>query len=398
MRVHPIIWINGALVLPAAASLYAGVRNSLSRSQDFQWSGAQLVLQHIDPYRQFLHHDPDHRILLSQVPNYLHELYILLLPLGTLSFAHAKPIWAALNCLFAIAVAFLLYRIYDLPRSQALLLLLLLFSSTPFRIVLGNGQQSLLELLLFCLIFYFTKPTGQGIALGLSYSKYSFSPVVFLYLFFRRQFRVLAISLILPLLGLLAMGLLVHGSLLTLATEPFAVSHADTINGLGNLMTIIQIAYRDTLSLLLTQKIMATAALLASVIFTFALSRQQNFFPRRDAAALAVATLMFFPHRTYDYIFLAIPLAAALAVPLRWAKTYILATVGLLWFGIKLLPASLSIGAQLIEHLTVFLLLSGILLLLSRNTLALPPHTAEPCVRDIAEVVWRDRTRSPRSQ
>ncbi|HMH13318.1 MAG TPA: glycosyltransferase 87 family protein [Edaphobacter sp.] len=388
MRLRPIVWINAALVFPAVLSVYAGIRNSLSRSQDFQWSGAHLALQHVDPYSQFLRHDPEHSIQLSQVPNYLHELYILLLPLGSLSFSHAKPLWAILNCLFAILIALILRRIYDLPHSQALLLLLLLFAGTPFRIVLGNGQQSLLELLLFCLIFYFARPTGQGIALGLSYSKYSFSPVVFFYLFFCRRFRVLAISLALPLLGLLAMGLLVHGSLLTLSTEPLAVSRTDTINGLGNLMTIIQIACRNVLSVPLTQKIMAAAALLASVAFTFALARQQEIYPRRDAAALAVATLMFFPHRTYDYVFLAIPLAAALATPLLRTKAYILTTVALLWFGIKLIPTSLPPGMQLIEQMTVFLLLSGILMLVSRNILALQPNTADSCSRDnLVEIV-----------
>jgi hypothetical protein len=382
MRVRPIVWINAALVLPAAVSLYAGVRNSLSRSQDFQWSGAHLALQHIDPYSQFLRHDPEHRILLSQVPNYLHELYILLLPLGALSFSHAKPIWALLNCLFAILIAFVLRRIYDLPRSQALLLLLLLFASTPFRIVLGNGQQSLLELLLFCLIFYFTRPTGQGIALGLSYSKYSFSPVVFLYLFFRRRFRVLAISFIAPLLGLLIMGLLVRGSLIPLATEPLAVSRIGVTAGLGDLMTIIQTLFHTLLPETLIGKLMYAAALLASAAYAFTLSRTGSPSPRRDAAALAVANLMFFTHLTYDYVFLAIPLAAALAAPFQRAKTYILATVALLWFGIKLIPVSVSAGVQRVEQLTIFLLLSGILILLSRNALALQPDTAESCASD----------------
>jgi hypothetical protein len=388
MKVRPIVWMNVALTLPAAISLYAGFRNALLRSQDLQWSGANLVLQHIDPYRQFLRHDPEHRIVLSQVPNYLHELYILLLPLGALSFSHAKPVWAILNCLFAVLIAFILRRIYDLRRSHALLILLLLFSSTPFRIVMGNGQQSLLELLLFCLIFHFAKPAGQGIALGLSYSKYSFSPVVFLYLFFRRRFRVLAISFIAPLFGLLIMGLLVHSSLFALSTEPLTVSRADSINGLGNLMTIIQIAGRNVLSLSLTQKIMAAAALLASVTFAFALSRQKNIFPPRDAAALAIATLMFFPHRTYDYVFLAIPLAAALTAPFQQAKTYIMMTVALLWFGTKLVPTSLPSGAQLIEQVAVFLLLSGILVLLSRNALAFQPDPVQSCITDeVAEIV-----------
>jgi Glycosyltransferase family 87 len=382
MRVRPIVWINAALVLPAAVSLYAGVRNSLSRSQDFQWSGAHLALQHIDPYSQFLRHDPEHRILLSQVPNYLHELYILLLPLGALSFSHAKPVWALLNCLFAILIAFVLRRIYDLPRSQALLLLLLLFASTPFRIVLGNGQQSLLELLLFCLIFYFTKPTGQGIALGLSYSKYSFSPVVFLYLFFRRRFRVLAISFITPLLGLLAMSLLVYSNPVTLLTEPLAVSRIGVTAGLGDLMTIIQTLFHNLLPETLIGKLMYAAALLASAAYAFTLSRTGSPSPRRDAAALAVANLMFFTHLTYDYVFLAIPLAAALAAPFQRAKTYILATVALLWFGIKLIPVSVSAGVQRVEQLTIFLLLSGILVLLSRNALALQPDTADSCASD----------------
>jgi hypothetical protein len=388
MRLRPIVWINAILVFPAAGSLYAGIRNALSRSQDLQWSGAHLALQHIDPYKQILTHDPEHRIVLSQIPNYLHQLYILLLPLGALSFSHAKPVWALSNCLFAVLIALVLWRIYDLRRSQALLLLLLLVSSTPFRIVLGNGQQSLFELFLFYLVFHLTRPTGQGIALGLSYSKYSFSPVIFFYLFFRRQFRVLAISLTLPILGLVAMGSLVHGNMLVLLTEPLAVGRADTINGLGNLMTIIQLACGNLLPSTLTQKIMVATVVLATLTFTFALSRLQYTLPRRDAAALAVATLMFFPHRTYDFVFLAIPLAAALAAPFRWAKAYILATVALLWFGIKLVPRSLSPEAQLIEQLAIFLLLSGVLLLLCRNALAYPSSKTESCAHDnLVEVV-----------
>lgn len=387
MRARPIVWINAGLAFPAAVSLYLGVRNSLLRSQDFQWSGTHLTLEHVDPYNQYLRHDPEHRILLSQVPNYLHELYILLLPLGALSFSHAKPIWALLNCLFAVLIAFILRCIYDLSRSQAFFLLLLLFASTPFRIVLGNGQQSLLELLFFCLIFYFTKPAGQGIALGLSYSKYSFSPVVFLYFCFCRRFRVLAISFLVPLVGLLLMGLLVHGSLVTLFTEPLAVSRIGVTPGLGDLMTITQTIFHNILPEPLVGKLMYGAALLASGAYAFTLSRAGSQSLGRDAAALAVANLICFTHLSYDYVFLAVPLAAALAAPFQWAKVYILATVALLWFGIKLIPTSLPSGVQLIEQMSVFFLLSGTLVLISRNTLTLQPN-AELCSRDnLAEIV-----------
>lgn len=366
MRVRPIVWINAALALPAVISLYAGFRNALSRSQDFQWSGAYLTLHRLDPYRQFLNHDPDHRILLSQTPNYLHELYLLLLPLGALSFSHAKPLWAALNCLFAVSCVFLLRRIYDLPRSHALLILLLLFASTPFRIVVGNGQQSLLELLFFCLIFYFTRPTGQGVALGLSYSKYSFSPVVFLYLLFRRRFRVLAISFIPALAGLLVMALLVHRSPVTLSVEPLLVSRKGVGAGLGDLMTIIQTAVQAVLPESIVGKLMYAAALGASVVCAFLLSRRESPNLRSDAAALAVANLMFFTHLTYDYVFLALPLASVLAVPAQKAKTGILAAIALLWFGIKLVPQNLPPAILLAEQLFVFFLLGSILFLLNK--------------------------------
>jgi Glycosyltransferase family 87 len=382
MRVRPIIWINAALILPAAVSLFAGIRNALLRSQDLQWSGARLTLQHIDPYRQFLNHDPEHRILLAQVPNYLHELYILLLPLGALSFLHAKLVWVVINCLFAVLAVFILQRNYELSRSQAMLLLLLLFCSTPFRIVLGAGGQSLFELLLFCLIFYFTRPTGQGIALGLSYLKYSFSPVVFLYFVFRRRFRVLAISFMAPLLGLVAMGLLVHRNPVALSIEPLAVSRTGVGPGLGDLMVIIQTLFHNILPELLLGKLKYAAALLVSGVYAFKLSRAPSPSSRRDAAALAVASLMFFTHLTYDYIFLAIPLADALASPVRWAKTYILATVTLLWFGIKLVPGFLSLPVLILEQSIVFLLLAGVLVLYSRNALMPQPSMVNSSARD----------------
>ncbi|HEY6412220.1 MAG TPA: glycosyltransferase 87 family protein [Edaphobacter sp.] len=373
MRVRSIVWLNSVLVLPAALSLYAGFANARLRSQDFQWSAANLLLQGIDPYHQFLAHDPQHLILLSQTPNYLHELYILLLPFGALSFPHAKPVWALLNCLFALLSSLLLRRIYALDRSQTLLLSLLLFSSTSFRIALGNGQQSLFELFLFCLVFAVQKPAGKGIALGLSYLKYSFSPVLVLFLAFRRQFRILAISLLPPLLGLFVMWMLVHGNILTLLLEPFAVSRSDSVKGLGDLMTILETAFNGILPASQLALLTPVAALLASVICAFVLSRHEPPSPRRDGAVLAVATLLFFPHRIYDYVFLVIPLAAALAAPFQKAKAYLLAVIVLLWLCLKFVPKTMPTAARLTEQLIVFLVLTGMLVLLNR--IELPPRS-----------------------
>lgn len=66
---NAVLWFGTFLALISAAD---GVRNSILHSLDFQWSPARLLTRHIDPWTIYLAGDPGHRILLNQVPNYLH--------------------------------------------------------------------------------------------------------------------------------------------------------------------------------------------------------------------------------------------------------------------------------------------------------------------------------------
>ena len=369
-----ILWVNVALILPGAISLYAGLRNALrpGHSQDFQWSGTSLALHHVDPYRQFLAHDPGHLILMSQVPNYLHELYLLLLPLGAMSFASARMIWLVCNCIFTAVVLFLLRRIYALDQARTLLLALLFLASTPFRIVVGAGTESLLELFLFCLFFYFEADINRGIVLGLSYLKYSFSPVLFLYLVFQRRYRLLGVSVVPPLLGLLGMWLLVHGSLMTLAMEPFAVSKVGVTPGMGDLMLLVHIGFGRLLPKTITDQLAYAAALLASACCAFFLSRQKGICRGREAALIAVASLMFFTHLTYDFVFLIVPAAACLEGSMNRSKALALSAISLILYGVKVIPmlGSSSIVTALQAGI-VFTLLFGVFVLFSRREFAI---------------------------
>ena len=379
MKNRPIVWLNTALALPALLSLFIGARNAVARSSDFQWSGAHLALHHIDPYRQFLLHDPQHLILLSQVPNYLHEIYLLLLPLGALSFDIAKPLWAILNLVFAVLSTLLLGHLYRLDRATTVLLTLLLFASTPFRIVLGNGQQSLLELLFFCLIFSASTWLGRGLSLGLSYFKYSFSPVVFLYFAFRGKYRTLAVSLIPPLIGFFALWSLVHGRPLTLLTEPLAVNRSGVTSGLGDLMSLIFTATSQRFSPDTVRRLMYAPALLLAAACAFWLARRPSApgLRRQDFAPIAVANLLLFTHLTYDFVFLVVPLAACLAPScpavedvthdLRFfnaRRAITLTIIALLWYAIRIAPSPNKPLPLFLLELTVFLLLATLLLLL----------------------------------
>jgi hypothetical protein len=229
------VWC-AALAVPAIISVGAAVWHGLRLGADFQWSGAHLLGIHIDPYLQFLQHDPGHRILGNQVPNYLHELYVLLLPLGLLPFGIAKDIWVAINIGMAAACVWLLGRIYELTRMRVWLLALLFGMSTPFRITVNTGQNALLETLLLTLLL--TAVAGGGSVLGMSYFKYSFSPIFVCYLATRRRWSWLVKSAVAPLLGLAIFWVMVHGNLLREAMEPFAVSgHNGVAVGAGDLMS-----------------------------------------------------------------------------------------------------------------------------------------------------------------
>jgi hypothetical protein len=341
-------------------------------SGDLQWSGAHLTLDHIDPYHQELIHDPQHLILFNQVPNYLHELYVLLLPLGAMSFHSARSVWAVLNCIFTIGIILSLRRIYSLANAETLLLTLLLVSGTPYRVAVGTGQQPIFQLLLFCLIFVFTTEPGRGSALGLSLSKYSFSPPVFLYLLFQRRLRLVAFSLLPPLVGLLAMWCFVRGNLLTLALEPFMVSRNGVSLGLGDLMSLIRLTGALFLSMPVYQTIMAVAGLACSIAYAFWLSRQKNPDWPAVAAALATASLLFLTHLTYDYVLLAVPLASALRGPFDKARILVIALIGGLWHGLKIMPFSQRMDILILETTGIFLVVLAVLVVVSQPAFLKP--------------------------
>ena len=387
----PITWLNAALTVPAGLSLWSAIRHGLERGQDLQWSGAHLAGLGIDPYRQFLTGDPGHRILLAQVPNYLGELYLLLLPLGALPFATARALWLVVNLLLLAAIVLALRKTYALGNPQTLLLLLLTVASAPFRIVLGNGQQSLLELLLFCLVFLLRGAAGQGTALGLSYAKYSFAPVLVLYLLLKRRFGLLLISSVPVLAGLACLWALVGGSLPALALEPFAVSRTGVTVGLGDVMSLVWAAGQVRVPGPAEGMLMYTIALALSVACALYANKRSRQFGNEirasqtsdeiragqsgdeirasqsgettAAAMLAVASLLCFTHLTYDYVFLAVPLAAGLTPDARPGPRAAAWTVGIFW---ALLTASGRVPDSAIPllQISVFCTLAAIFLLL----------------------------------
>jgi hypothetical protein len=323
--------ILAVLACMAALSLLVAVREALITGIDFQWSGAHLIGEHLDPWKIMLEGDPAHLIRPGQTPNYLHELYIFLLPTGYLSLPHALAVWCAANLIMLAATLWLVIRMFALDRMHAILLTLLVLSSTPFRMTLSNGQHGIFCLLMMTLVFYLHSEPGRGLFLGISYSKYSFSPLLVFFLLLKRRFTLLLASAIAPAIGLFLVWLFLRNRLGVLALEPFKLSRYGVGFGYGDVMTAIEmILHSHGYSLQRCNQISTAVGMSAAMISAFAIARAKGIAERAQFAMILLLTLFCFKHLLYDYVVLLVPAALLMRAAKSMART--LALLGILYF------------------------------------------------------------------
>lgn len=361
------------LLLAACPSLLIGIRRALIDSRDLQWGGAWLLRHHIDPWAEAIHGYPHHLPFFSP-PNYLHHLYVLLLPLSLLRVSTAAALWCTLNVALSIGCVLLLRRLFALPTQQTMALLCLLWMSSPFRVTMASGQMSMLEL--FCLIAAFSafSTPVRGAAFGLSLAKYSFSPPTALFFLLRRRFLLLTIATAIALAGLLITHALVPTPLAQLAREPLALAGRAVWPGVADLMTLIETILTHFLPKLTAQHAAYAVSLLASLLFAMLL-RPRRLTRGAELALLSVVSLFLFKHLIYDYVFLLPPLALAISAEGRRLRYPTLVGVALFWYAAAFLNRStnLDTGSVVLWRLMLNLvLLAALLLWLARSVLRPP--------------------------
>jgi hypothetical protein len=322
-----------ALATASLLSLAVGIHQALHGSIDFQWSGAHIFAQHRDAYAVFLHGDPKHELLLSQIPNYLHEYYIMILPLGMLSFSTALRIWCVFNVLAAFTAIFLVRYILRLNNTQTMWTALLFLSCTPLRVVLANGQASMFYLLLILAAIAVQSSIAKGLWLGLSWFKYSFGPVFFMTWLFQRRWVVLTLSMVAPLIGLAALFELVHTPGLLL--EPLKSANISVSPGYGDLMTFtkvlahVQAGHASSRLRVILPYIVSLGGTIACALWLAAKKLDEAL----QCAILFALTLLLFPHLDYDFVVLLYPLAFVLRSTDLPRKIPCVAAICALWFG-----------------------------------------------------------------
>jgi hypothetical protein len=169
-----------ALWLAVGVNLLSGVRGSWAHSQDFQWMPSRLMWQGVNPYEVYLGGHRD-QLILEQIPNYGHFIYVILLPYAMLPWAYAKVAWLLTNVMMLVGFVIKARRQLTGVQSRALWswAVLLMCLGYPIKNVLANGQQGILCLFGLGLCFiYRRRPWLAGFGLALIVSKYSFGVFV----------------------------------------------------------------------------------------------------------------------------------------------------------------------------------------------------------------------------
>lgn len=214
-------------------------------SRDFHqfWYAGHFIIQGRDPYEAFFAGEPPalpvvylDGVTIEQYPIAQYDLEItpsntpmmllLLTPFSYFSWYVAKWAFLVLNLILMLVTGWLVIRHFPFRRIKLslideVLIFLVYFDLSATRIAIENGQTTLLVFLLMILALIYADRSWRtaGFTLGIALSKYSLSLPVFLFLFYKRNFKVLLVAIAIQLLGVLGVALATATSPLTIIIE-----------------------------------------------------------------------------------------------------------------------------------------------------------------------------------
>jgi len=212
------------LIILASVSVIHSIKQSYKFSFDFHYSPAKLVSEGINHYQYVLNEKYgkgiSDKILYSQDGLYGHGLFIILIPFTWLEWDSAKKLWAFLNIFFCICILFILKKKFKISKDVFILSSCIFLMSTPLRINIGYGQQTLITFLFFLLPFIFQNKISLLLG-GLSYFKYNIGYVLFFYIVNLKSVNKVLISLIPCLIGWLIYSYLTNTPIIQSLFDPF---------------------------------------------------------------------------------------------------------------------------------------------------------------------------------
>ena len=319
-----------ALGVASVWSVAIGFRDAMLYSQDFQWSPSVLLLEGKDPYAWYLSGNDGGRIILSQEPNYLHALYLLMMPLAAAPWALAKACWAACNTAMGIACAHVIARKNGLEGNAYRASVLTFLCSIPFSNTVGNGQQGMLALAAMTFAWGAAAPVSKGMAFALGSTKYSFAPPFALWMLMEGDLAALAVAGLASIAAAAVFASIAHAGFPDTLMMPLRVSAKATGIALADVVSLARSLRLDT-ALFPGASYLAGAAAATTAVLA---ARARNVDRELAFALVCQISLFALFHQLYDYVFLMPLFCRAFTFPSR-LRALVFAYVAWFWFGCK---------------------------------------------------------------
>jgi hypothetical protein len=382
--VLPIYW-NKLLCVLAVLYALAVVYYIFAETQkprgglDFHpfWYAGHFILQGQDPYEAYftdrqlalpvryldgviINEYPVAQEQLSPTPANTPVMLLLLSLFSHFSWNVAKWMFVVVNLTAMLLAAWIALRQLpfagiQLDRFDELLLLLIFFDFSATRIAIENGQTTLLVFLMMLLAIVLARRSWPlaGLALGIALSKYSLALAVFVFLLYKKNFRILLLAIAVQILGILVLAAIGGNSPVTVVQENIQIfSEIFSEPGI-HLADFTRNFTKNPVSMQIPVIIMT--GLVFGLLFLWlrkyraATSSQQDILDFHIMTIFFIWTLLVGYHRQYDTLVLilfVILIFKGLAYPDLWrlsntARSLVLALMALL-LPVLVLPARLA--------------------------------------------------------
>lgn len=298
----------------AAISVAQGVHNAIGiarGSYDFQYDSALLLRLKINPYDESLNpkgiseqlglFEFYDRLEANQFPS----LLAILIPLTFLNPMTANITWMIINLLLTGIIILLSRELFFKKVDTKIFIILAcaMLAGTGWRNSIGNGQHAILSYAFYLIAFWLSEKKQRilsGVALAVSYFKYTLTVPLTLYFIYKKRYKEILISVTIHLLCTLLCALWLDDSLINMIKKPLEISAYLSSDGYIDFGSIFHFG---------SYACMLVAIAFCLVLFGMSVFGEKTCYGGNLLfAILSYVSLIIIYHRVYDFFILMIPM------------------------------------------------------------------------------------------
>lgn len=311
-------------------SFFLGERFYSYNRQDFLWFFSKLLSQNVNIYDVWENYTNTRSYKAGYAPPlYSHLQTFLFVPFGLVEFDLARRIYTFINLILLFHIYILIKPIITDKKTFFIFYIVFLFS--PLTILcLKIGQFTVIVLWSFTIFFFINKPLNF-IGLIFAFCKYTFAPVLGLFILFRKKYFYVFFIFIINILPIIYLTINFEENFFKILIAPIIVGWKAQAIGAGDLLSFLGNHPPFPFNIIII------------LIFTFFLVFIYLKYTKRDIISditfLCLASLITFRHLNYDYIILIYLLVYCVIKNLNHFQNYFIKFTLLYYFFI--LPSDL---------------------------------------------------------